>query len=148
MAEISLRAGVGMATLYALSRGAVSSSRRSNPDEVEGVIAGFATVEGDSPGARFGRGCGGSCVLGGQAPCRARAAHASVDGAGAMARRQRARVLRPAALLTAARRAASPRRAHAREILDMIIDQRPESGERGVSPSRSSRPRSPAAPGS
>src|SRR6476469_903487 len=53
MAEISRRAGVGMATLYRNFPGRRELLEALYEDEVDAMCAAAATVEGATPGARF-----------------------------------------------------------------------------------------------
>jgi AcrR family transcriptional regulator len=53
MAEVSRRAGVGMATLYRNFPGRQELLEALYVDEIDAVCAAAATVEGDTPGARL-----------------------------------------------------------------------------------------------
>jgi AcrR family transcriptional regulator len=123
MAEISRRAGVGMATLYRNFPGRRELLEALYTDEVEGVIAAAATVEGNSPGARFGAWLRRFLAFSAGKRHVAHELLASVEGAGALLDDNRARVLAAGgALLTAAQASHEVRDDLTLEqILDMII---------------------------
>jgi AcrR family transcriptional regulator len=123
MAEISRRAGVGMATLYRNFASRLELLEALYQDEVDAVCAAAETIEGETPGAVFTAWLHRFLVFtAGKRPIAAELL-THVDGDDPVFGRSRARVLAAGGgLLAAAQEAGEIRRDLALEqILDMIV---------------------------
>jgi AcrR family transcriptional regulator len=133
MAEISRRAGVGMATLYRNFPGRRELLEALYAGEVDTVIAAAADVEGASAGARFGAWLRRFLAFSAGKRQIAHELLASVEGAGAMLDDNRTRVLAAGQSLLDAAQASGEVRddLSLEQILDMVmaiarIDGRPD----------------------